>query len=343
MNTDTRPGGMVSPEDRRPDPIAPSTKRPPADTPAPQELYPAYPYPYPVERDSHVYPGHQRPQAPRRTRWVAWAIGGVIGLLTLGCMLTAVVIAVLSGVLLSTVNGPETTVSATRTFVVNGTPSLVISNSAGNVTVQVGNGSQVNAQVMKHAWGRTKAISQATADRMSVDLSQSGNAITVTARFDTTGLDGGLVRRTVDLLVTVPQRANVNIQLGAGNIDVRGPGGEMRLVDGAGNVTAHNTTFSGSSQLKTGAGNVTADCALAPGSTTDVNVGAGNVTLTLPANTPAHVDASTGIGNLTISGWAVPIGHPGSTAYHATGDLNPNPTATLTAHVGTGNLTISSQ
>lgn len=344
MNTDARSGGAVMPEEQRSDAGAPSEAPGSPTSPGSREPYP-YPYPYPYSPAHTGYPSTvtQRPQEPRRTRWGPWVIGGVLGFVVVGCMLAAVVIAALASVLLSAVTGPEATVTTTRVFAVSGTPSLSITNPAGNVTVQVGGDGQVTAQVMKHAQGRTKAISQANADRMVVDLNQSGSTITVTARFDTTGFDGGTVRRTVDLLVTVPQNANTRVQLGAGNITVRGVSGEMQLVNGAGNVTAENATFSGSSQLKTGAGNVTANFGLAGGSTMDVNVGAGNATLTLPANTPAHVDASTGVGNLTISGWSVSVAHAGPTAYHATGDLNASPTATLTAHVGTGNLTIRSR
>lgn len=341
MNTETSSGSIVSPEERRPDDQGPPETSAPATSPSPPRTYPVRQYP--TGSESYPYPTDQPLPRPRRTHWAPWLIGGLLGAVVVGCMLTALVVAVVTGVFLSAVTGPRATISTTQTFAVTDVPNLVISNPAGNVTLQVGNAGQVTAQVQKHAQGRTEAISQANAQRIAVDLSQSGNTITVTARFDTTAFDGGTVRRTVDLIVTVPHNAHANIHLGAGNIDARGVHGEMRLVDGAGNVTTQNATFSGSSQLKTGAGNVTADCALADGSTMDVNVGAGNITLTLPANTPAHVDASTGIGNLTISGWSLPIGHAGAATYHATGDLSANPTATLTAHVGTGNLTISSR
>lgn len=339
MNTDMRPGDAVTPDEHRSNADASlEAPRPPAD-PDRREPYPAYPYP---TASPSGYPSRvtQWPQEPRRTRWGPWVIGGVVGFVVLGCMLAAVVIAVLGSVLLSAVTGPEATVTTSRIFAVNGTPSLVITNAAGNVTVQAGANGQVTAQVTKHARGRTKAISQASADRMTVDLSQSGNTITVTARFDTTSFDGGTVRRSVDLLVTVPQSANVNVHLGAGNIDAHAANGEMRLSDGAGNVTVQNATFSGSSLLKTGAGNVTANCALLGGATLNVNVGAGNATLTMPIDTPAHLDASTGVGNLSVDGWPLAFHHGGPTGSHMVGDLNPNPTATLTAHVGTGNLTI---
>ena len=250
-------------------------------------------------------------------------------------LLVALLAAVVGGFVFSAIGQNEFSATTTNTFVVSGTPSLVISDAAGNVTIQQGGGNQVTVQVTKHAWGVTDTDAKGVLNSTAVDVSQSGNTITVKTQWS------GPARRSVDLIVTVPGQANANVHLGAGNIDARQLTGAITLDTGAGNVTAETVTFAGTSRLHTGAGNIIVDGAMASGAAIDVSVGAGNATLTLPSNTPAHLTASTGVGNLTITGWQIPVS--GMVGHTASGDLGGNPTGTLTIQVGTGNLTLMSR
>ena len=333
MNSGIPSGNVVTPDEPQSAPEAP-VGRPPAQMPYP--TYPPAPGDYP-------YPGPRQPQEPPRTHWGAWMIGGVVGAVVVACMAVALVVAIVAGVLFSAVAGPEATATTTRAFAVTGTPSLVVTNSAGNITVRVGSGNQVTAQVTSRVRARTSSIARAGANNTAVNLNQNGNAISVSAQFTTTYFDGGTAHRTVDMLLTVPAGTNIDANLGAGNINVRDITGAIRLEVGAGNLTVTNVTFSGSSRLHTGAGNVTANAAMASSAVTDIDVGAGNATVTLPADTPAHLTASTGVGNLTISGWPISVSQTSVVGRRASGDLNASPTATLTINVGTGNLTVRSR
>ena len=247
----------------------------------------------------------------------------------------ALLAALVGGLVFSALGQHELSTTTTKTFVVSGTPGLVIADAAGNVSIQQGGGNQLTVQVMKHAWGTSDAVARDVLRSTVVDMSQSGNTITVNTQFS------GPARRSVDLIVTVPAEANADVHLGAGNIDVRQFTGAISLDAGAGNITAGAVTFAGTSRLHTGAGNVTVDGAIASGAAVDVLVGAGNVTLTLPSDTPAHLAASTGVGNVTITGWQIPVS--GAIGHSATGDLGGNPTGSLTIQVGTGNLTLMSR
>jgi hypothetical protein len=344
MSSDSSRGGVTTPEapPSSPQP-APQTEHPPAAVRYPQHQYSL---PHPVSPAPYRYPPAQRPPAGGTSQWVPWVIGGAFGVLVLGGLLIALVAALVGGVVVSTIGQREQTATSTKTFVVSGTPSMVISDAAGNITIQSGSSSQasqVSVQVTKHAWGSSVAIAQSGLSNTTVDMSQSGSKITVTSQFSTTYFDGGMARRSVDVLVTVPAQSKADVHLGAGNVDVRQITGSIRLDTGAGNMTVENATFVDVSRLNTGAGNIRVDGAIASGALVDVQVGAGNATLTLPSDTPAHLDASTGIGNLTITGWQLSKTGVGIAGHRASGDLGVSPTAMLTVQVGTGNLTLLSR
>jgi hypothetical protein len=270
-------------------------------------------------------------------------IGGVVGAVLLCGALVALLATLIGGLISWTAGQHEQTATATKTFTVSEPPSLVISDAAGNVTIQAGKGNQVTVQVTRHAWGTSDAIARSGLSTTVVDVRQSANTITVTTQFPATFFAGGMARRSVDLLVMAPTQASVDAHVGAGNVDARAITGAIRLDTGAGNVTLDAVTFAGSSRLNTGAGNVQVSGSMASDATVDVQVGAGNATLSLPTGTPAHLEASTGVGNLTITGWPIPVSHTGFTGSHASGDLGAHPTGTLSVQVGTGNLTLMSR
>lgn len=335
MNSDESRGGAIAPEPQTPEPARPEDAVRSAERPA-QNPYAYAPPPY-------GYPQAPYQRERPKTRWVPWVIGGVLGVLVIGGVVIALIIALIGTFFASTVNQHEQSTTLTRALTVSGTPSLVISDSVGNITLQTGSGSQVIVQITKHAWGSSAAVAQNGLSTTTVDVLQNGNTITVRSQFNSTYFDGGSARRSVDLLVTVPAQANVDAHLGAGNIIARQMSGTIRLDTGAGNVTLDGVTVSGSSRLNTGAGNIVATCAIASGANVDVHVGAGNATMTLPSSTPAHLDASTGVGAMSITGWQMPMSGSGMTGHHASGDMGANPTGKLTIQVGTGNVTLMSR
>jgi DUF4097 and DUF4098 domain-containing protein YvlB len=327
MNSDTPKGGIETPESPPPITQIPQAERAPtpASYPPYQQFSPSAPYRYPPVQ----------PRKPSGTHVAAWIIGSILAFLVLAGVVVALVAALVGGIVFSTIGQHEQTVTTTKSFGVSGTPSLVISDAAGNITIVPGEANQVMLQVTKHAWGITDADAKSVLNSMVVNVSQSGTTITVNTRWS------GPDRRSVDLIVTVPAEANANVHLGAGNIDARQLTGVLTLDTGAGNVTAETVRFAGTSRLHTGAGNTIVDGAMASGAAVDVLVGAGNATLTLPSDTPAHLTASTGVGNLIITGWQIPVS--GIVSHSASGDLGSNPTGALTIQVGTGNLTLMSR
>lgn len=321
----------------------PSTLDSPTPTQNSQAQYPQHPNSYAPVPNAYP-PASRRPERRGRSNWLAWVIGGTLGALLLVGLLIALVVALLGGFLASTGNRNEQTSTSSRTFAVSGTPSLVISNVAGNITVRSGGSdSQVIVQVTKRAWGSSVEVAQGGLKNTTVTMSRSDSTITVNTQFSSTYFDGGMARRAVDLLVTVPTQANVDLHLSAGNIDLHQITGVIRADSSAGNITTDAVSFADGSHLGTTAGNIGMYGSIARSATVSVDVNAGNATLNLPANTPAHLDAATNVGNLTIIGWQIPVSSTGVTGRHASGELSANPTARLTVQVSTGNLTLTSR
>jgi DUF4097 and DUF4098 domain-containing protein YvlB len=272
---------------------------------------------------------------------VGWLIAGVAAIILAIGLATALIVALVAGVLGGLGAGVTRTSVTTRTFAVAGTPSLVIHDTAGNVTLRTGDASRVTIQITK----TVHTIDGTAADRAlgntAVTATQNGNTINVSAQFQSSWFDGLASRRSVDLVVTVPSNANVDTTLTAGNFEATGISGALLLTDTAGNVTTTGATFADGSRVDVTAGNATLDGALTPGASLDVHVTAGNATLRLPAGTQAHVDASTTVGDVQVSGWPLTVSNAGLTGHSAVGDLGTNPSGTITVRVTTGNVTLA--
>jgi len=122
---------------------------------------------------------------------------------------------------------------------------------------------------------------------------------------DGRGRGGGRDKRRVDLTVTVPAAANIDANLGAGNVEVSGT--------------------------------------LPSGTSLDIVDQAGNVTLALPRETSARLDATSNAGNITVDpSWPVAVSRAASNA-SVTGTLGTKPTGAVTIHVDAGNSTLNAQ
>lgn len=330
------PAEAAAAEARAPEqPAAPSygPPRPPSAPP-----YPPYPY--------AGAPQPRPPIAPdRRTvPWWGWLVGGVLVLLALTligcCALSGLFVGVFSHTFGS---GPEATESLTRTFTVNGAPTLVVRDPAGNITVKPGSDGQVIVQATKRARDVSTDAARRHLQDIQVDVSQNGNIITVEARLSRDeGFNGGH-ERAVDVDLTVPVASQFTADVAAGNVTIRQIVGQMNVTAAAGNVETQDTTFAGASHIAVTAGNITLDGAMNSGSLLDVRVESGNITLRLPANIPAHLDAQADVGNVSVIGWPLTAARQGATGAKALGDLAPGPTDTITLRVKAGNITVQAR
>jgi 3D (Asp-Asp-Asp) domain-containing protein len=212
-----------------------------------------------------------------------------------------------------------------QSFDVGPSPSLVVNNFAGNVTVQGGEGSTIQVTATK------RARRQANLARINVSMQQTDQGVEITSR--TEGINTGNL--SVELEIRVPAGTRVQIELGAGQIVVRDTGGEIKAHTGAGTVDVSGGI--GPIRLETGAGTVSYRGA-AQGDYV-FQTGVGEITIALPADAAASVNLTTGLGRVTIE---FPVA--GTVNERSVqGTIGGGGQATIEAHTGTGSIKVVKQ
>ena len=190
-----------------------------------------------------------------------------------------------------------------QTFDAGDTPSLEIDSFAGNVTISAGERGTVRVVATKKA-SRSRDLTQITVEIHE----QDGGLVIKTSR------PLGLDRATVDLEITTPPDTRLDLNLGAGQVNVRGLTRPVKAHNGAGSVDIADVMAE--IEVGTGAGAIVVRGAVGPvrlnnGAGAIVyqgtpqgdcrfHAGAGGIVLTLPANPAVAVDLSTGVGNIRL-------------------------------------------
>ena len=280
--------------------------------------------------------GRPAPERYRPSNVVRW-----IGVLLIAFVVLAVLCGGISAVL-AAVSFSSTPATATvdKTFRVSGVPTLVIHGAAGSVHVNPGGDGQITVHVVKQVRALTHAQAQSDLNAINVTTSQSGNLVTI--REDDSRDFGWhlFYSRAVDITVTVPSNTNLSVFEDAGSVDASGLTGKLIAQINAGNAELSNMTMATGSSLRVNAGSLSVDGALQPHASLLVEVNAGSADVTLPHDTSAHLTASASAGSVEVNGWNVSQNHD---AAHVTvdGDLNPNPTGTITIRVSAGSASIN--
>jgi hypothetical protein len=231
-------------------------------------------------------------------------------------------------------------VTQTQAFTVGGTPTLVLDISAANVKIVPGTSGQIGVALTKEARAVTHGAAQQAVNDITLDTAQSGDTVHVGIHEPGFGQFPQVVKRQVELSITVPASTNLDLELSAGNAEVSGLTGTLQGHMSAGNLDLRDMTVTGDSSLHMSAASMTYDGSLASGASFEVSMSAGNLDITLPRATATHVEASATAGNVDVSGWSGihPSRQAGESSLSA--DLNPNPTSTLSIQVSAGNVTL---
>jgi Putative adhesin len=250
--------------------------------------------------------------------------------------------------------GQSSFVEPAHVFNVTGqiTPTIVINDNNGAIHVQSSN-NQYNITVQSST--NSSLFGNPNNLPVTYNQSQDGNTINIKAP--------DIGQGSVDLQVTVPQGANLQLQTNSGDINVTGVDGQMTLTTDSGNIDASNDVINGTSTITTNAGDITAkqtmlsDQATISTTSGDINFNGtigttgtyqfktdnGSVDLTVPSAPAFHVDASTTSGSINSSDFpAVQKSDLGSGA-KATGDVggsSPQPGAKLIINTGNGDINL---
>ena len=279
----------------------------------------------------------RRPRGRASRRRVAWYVPLVGGCLTLLALLMAAG-ALLAGVASTLAFHKATTED--RSFTVAGTPTVVVDGTVGDLRVVPGGpagANQVAVSATKYVYGLSSRRDERDAARLPLDMTQSGDTVTIRPqqRYD----PDSLAEHRVDLTITVPPQTNLTITLASGDVHLDRVNGVFNVQLNHGDLTLTNTTLAGNSALRTADGDLHFNGGLASGANVNVPVSRGDADLALPAATTARLDATTGAGDVRVSGWDLPATRSFASASVA-GDLAPQPSSTLTARVGAGDITV---
>lgn len=283
----------------------------------------------PVNDGAHA----ERRRPPSYVRWIGGCLIAFVAILLLCGGGTAV----LAGIAL---NSTPATATVDKTFSVGDTPTLVIHSDAGSVHVNAGGDGQVSFHATKRVRAFTHDQAQSELDAITITATQTGNVVTIQVDNGNTAGLNFFNDRQIDLNLTTPSNTNLSVVENAGSLDATGLTGKVTTEVNAGSVTLSNMTMATGSSLRVNAGSLTADGALQSGASLFVNVNAGSVDLTLPKDTSAHLDASASAGSVDVNGWNISGNRDGADVT-AVGDLNPNPTGTITIRVSAGSATLN--
>lgn len=277
----------------------------------------------------------ERHRPPSYVRWIAGLLIVFVAL-ALACGGISAVLAAIA------FNSTPASATVDKTFSVTGVPTLVIDSGAGSVHINPGTDGQITVHATKRVRALTHSQAQSALDAITISATQSGNQVNI--QEDNTDAGGwffnGFQRAQIDLTVTAPANTNLNVTENAGTLAASGFTGQLTTRVNAGSATLSSMSMAKGSSLRANAGSLTVDGALQSGASLFMEVNAGSADVTLPQNTSAHLDATASAGSLDVNGWNIAVNHDAANTT-ASGDLNPNPTGTITIRVNAGSASLN--
>jgi hypothetical protein len=230
----------------------------------------------------------------------------------------------------------KATATESQSFRVTEHPSIIIQNPVGAVNVVAGEVDQVTIQAIKEARNVSEEAAQRDLEEITVRAEHNGN--TVTIQVDLGAPFSSLSQRSVKLLVTAPERADLAADVKVGNLHTYGLTGRVQVEVATGQAELRRVTLAEESRLLVHTGHVDLDGVLTAGASLSVQIHVGSADLRLPAATYAHLDASTHIGSIDVSGWPVMVRrhHLGA---RAIGDMSAEPVGALNVRTDVGSVT----
>lgn len=271
-----------------------------------------------------------------------------------GCIMLFALISILCGLIggfSAVLFGNARTATATETGVIpvtaGVTPTLAISAEAGSVFVVPSPDGKIHYTLEK----RTRGISQQQADRAlaawSVTATQTGDTVTIATRGNGLNPVNWWLERHSTLTVETPTQINVRAALTAGTLELRDLtlAGDSTIGGTAGTVTLTHVNVARSLAVRMTSGTIDFQGSLGASATLDARVTAGTVSVGLPVNTRAHLEARAAPGNVDVdpSSWPNIQTRRNGSNVSASGDLNPNPTGTVTLEATSGTVHVYAQ
>jgi hypothetical protein len=191
--------------------------------------------------------------------------------------------------------------SISQSFTVQGTPTLVINNDAGTITIASGSDGSVGVTATKYS-------SDGNTSDMTVSFSQTGDTISITGRLPQQ--QSSDVEKHIDFAITTPATTNVQVNTKAGLVQMQGISGQMAVDADAAAIEMQQGTLQGNSTFQTTAGAITFQGSLDPRSSDSFNSITGAISLTLPSDASFQLKATISVGTINNEFGSDVVGSP---------------------------------
>jgi DUF4097 and DUF4098 domain-containing protein YvlB len=236
--------------------------------------------------------------------------------------------AIIAGALLASLSPALRAEELTKTYPVNGRPHLRVETDDGAVRISTGDIKQVEIRVDYSGYKLDRDL--------SVNTSQNGDSIEVSARTHGTFFSWGSHHSSLRVEIHMPREADLSVRSGDGSIEVVSVNGSVDLTAGDGSITVDG--IKGNSRFHTGDGHIegrgldgqvdassgdghiriegrfdslkihsgdgSVNAHADPGSRVNpawtINTGDGSVDLEIPGDLQANIEASTNDGHISM-------------------------------------------
>jgi hypothetical protein len=231
-----------------------------------------------------------------------------------------------------------TSTSESRSFAFASTPTLQVRNPAGRLHVTSGADGQATVHITKRIHGEPFGLGRAEdLDRVQVHSTQDGDLLRIEVEMP----EGRARGVSVDLDLTVPANAALDLRLSAGDLRVRGISGRVRAKTAAGKLEARDVTLADQSSLEVTAGELSLAGACAPGASVEVTINTGRCEIELPATSPLNLEADVDVGAIRVSGFNVQLARTRELVrQRVSGALAAGANGSLRVHVNVGDLAV---
>ena len=278
-----------------------------------------------------------------RTLWIVVAIAALVLL----CCCAVVAAAAVGGWFVTWPVAQRVSIGEVREgtlqrFDVGDTASLQVDNFAGSLTIRAGGPGEIQVTANKRA-SRSQDL-----DRIQIDVSRGDGGLVIKTRKPAT-----FSNASVEFEITAPPGTRLDLDTGAGSIDVREfknsikantGAGSITLVDVQGGIEADSGAgsldvrgASGTVRLQTGAGSI--DYNGDPQGECRFETGAGSITLRLPAALNVEVQLESGMGTISVD---YPVDGR-VTKQEVDGTIGSGQDGSIYAQTGTGSISVQRQ
>ena len=235
-----------------------------------------------------------------------------------------------------------------KNYNISGEPDLRVKTSDANIRVDTSPRKTIEVNVVSPHY-------KIGPGGLQIEEQQTGDTVEINIRFPRGFHIMNVGNHRVDINIRMPQKGQVNLRTGDGNIELANFGGQMELSSGDGSETVHGVD--GKLHASTGDGHITADgrfdvldlksgdgrldIRAAAGSTIAhewaMRTGDGNVNLELPENLAADLYLHTGDGHIDVN---VPMTTGGRIKQNDVHGKMNGGGKLMTIHTGDGSISI---